>query len=234
MNNLVAYAKLELKIATSLSFSLKTFNAFLYSSFFSLNIETSDSKDSTFNINRRYKDYQKKCSTRYVERSIIKHGWDSFQKIEILICDSDEKKLRAWEGFYIGLFGTYIKDNPEFGMNIVRNPKMAISKDPIVARKISKAQKGRVMPIEQRNKLSSVMKGVVHVGIKRPYLSERNKVVKPALGRVGDKHPMSKKVFCIFDNKTFDSIKDAGDYYGFTRQGMKYRIKTQPHNYKYI
>ena len=189
---------------------------------------------STFNINRRYKDYQKKCSTRYVERSIIKHGWDSFQKIEILICDSDEKKLRAWEGFYIGLFGTYIKDNPEFGMNIVRNPKMAISKDPIVARKISKAQKGRVMPIEQRNKLSSVMKGVVHVGIKRPYLSERNKVVKPALGRVGDKHPMSKKVFCIFDNKTFDSIKDAGDYYGFTRQGTKYRIKTQPHNYKYI
>ena len=189
---------------------------------------------STLNKHNRFRDYVRSRPKRYIEYSIKKHGWDAFQKIEINVNAENEKQLRAWEGFYIGLFGTYIKDNIGFGMNIIRNPTISISKDPNVAKKISESNKGRKQTDEHKMKISNSLKGVVHVGTKRPYLSERNKIQKPALGRTGDKHPMSKKVFCIFDNKTFNSIKDAGDYYGISRPGMSYKIKTQPLNYRYL
>ena len=82
--------------------------------------------------------------------------------------------------------------------------------------------------------MSRSTKGKVNIGIKRPYLSERNRLVKPALGRTGEKHPMSKKVLYLPDNQVFNSIKDASDYFGISRPGMAYKIKTQPLTYKYL
>lgn len=189
---------------------------------------------STVNKYKRFKAYCSGLSNTYIERSVKKHGWDAFQKIEINVNASTEAELRAWEGFYIGLFGTYVNDNEEFGMNLVRHPTLAISKDPEVAKKISKSKKGMIWSEESKLKLSNSTKGKVNIGIKRPYLSERNKIVKPALGRTGEKHPMSRKVLYVPENQIFNSIKEAGDYFNISRPGMAYRIKNEPLIYRYL
>ncbi len=188
---------------------------------------------STINKNKRFKSYVNKHPKRYVEYSIKKYGWDSFQKIEIDVNAKDEKELRMWENFYIGLFGTHKDENPGFGMNIIRNPTLAPSKDKEVAKRISASKKGKKMSEEQKQKISKSTKGIVNIGIKRPYLSERNKIVKPALGRTGDKHPMSKKIFYVTDNKIFNSLTEAGDYFGISRQAVRSRIKYNPEIYIY-
>ena len=188
---------------------------------------------STVNKYKRFKAYQSGLDNTYVERSITKNGWDAFQKVEIDVKASSEKELRAWEGFYIRLFGTYKNDNPEFGMNLVKDPVLAISKDPEVAKKISESKKGQRLSEEHKQKIREGTKGV-NSGIKRPYLSERNKHVKPTFGRTGSEHPMSKKILYVPDNKVFESIKDAGDYFGVTRQAIKSRIKYNPLKYRYL
>jgi predicted GIY-YIG superfamily endonuclease len=188
---------------------------------------------STTNKYKRFKAYQSGLGGTYIERSITKNGWDAFQKIEIDVKASTEKELRAWEGFYIKLFGTYKNENPEFGMNIVKDPVLAISKDPEVARKISESMKGRSLSEETKIKIRKATKGI-NIGVKRPYLSERNKITKPALGRTGSQHPMSKKVLYVPENKIFESIKDVGDYFGVTRQAILSRIKYNPLKYKYL
>lgn len=189
---------------------------------------------STINKINRFKSYIKSKPKRYVEYSIKKYGWDAFQKIEINVNAKDEKELRAWEAFYIGLFGTYKNDNPKFGMNIVRNPTLAISKDPEVAKKISNSKKGKKLSDEQKEKIRNSTKGILNKGIKRPYLSERNKIIKPGLGRTGEKHPMSKKILYTTLNKVFNSIKDCADYFGVSRQAIRSRIKYNPTIYIYV
>lgn len=189
---------------------------------------------STMNKHKRFNTYQKGLKNTYVERSIAKNGWDAFQKIEIEVDAKDEKELRAWEDFYIGLFGTYKNDNPSFGMNVVRHPTLAISKDPEVAKKISNSKKGQKLSEEHKEKIRKSTKGIINKGIKRPYLSERNKIVKPALGRTGEKHPMSKKILYVPENKIFNSITELGIYFKMSRQAIKYRILQNPLKYKFL
>ena len=187
---------------------------------------------STININNRFKAYKSKLKNTYIERSITKNGWDAFQKIIISIDVKNEKELRLWEGFYIGLFGTYKNNNPKFGMNIIKNPTLAISRDPLVAKKISETKTGCKLSEETKEKIKTSTKGKINIGVKRPYLSERNKIVKPALGRTGSKNPMSKKVLYIPENKIFESITELSIYFGITRQAVKYRIKHNVLKYK--
>lgn len=189
---------------------------------------------STVNKYKRFKAYQLGQTNTYVERSITKNGWEAFQKIEIDVKTSNEKELRAWEGFYIGLFGTYKNDNPGFGMNIVRNPTLAISKDPEVAKKISNSRKGQLLSDEHKERIKNSTRGKVNLGIKRPYLSERNKLVKPMLGKKGAECSMSKKILYVPENKVFESITEVGAYFGVTRQAIRSRIKYNPLKYKYL
>ena len=188
---------------------------------------------STVNKYKRFKAYQSGLDNTYVERSITKNGWDAFQKVEIDVKASSEKELRAWEGFYIRLFGTYKNDNPEFGMNLVKDPVLAISKDPEVAKKISESRKGQRLSEEHKQKIREGTKGI-NSGVKRPYLSERNKSVKPALGRTGSKNPMSKKLLYVPENQLFESITDAAQYFGVSRPAIASRIKYNPTIYKFV
>jgi hypothetical protein len=71
-------------------------------------------------------------------------------------------------------------------------------------------------------------------GIKRPYLSERNKNTKPALGRTGAKHPLSKKIIYTPKNLIFDSIKDCGEYFGISANAIQYRMRCNPEIYKLL
>lgn len=188
---------------------------------------------STVNKYKRFKAYQSGLDKTYVERSITKNGWDAFQKIEIDVKVSTEKELRAWEGFYIRLFGTYKNDNPEFGMNLVKDPTLAISKDSEVSKKISESRKGKKLSEEHKQKIREATKGI-NSGIKRPYLSERNKIIKPTVGRTGSKHPMSKKLLYIPENQEFESVTDAALYFKVSRQAIVSRAKYNPTIYKFV
>jgi group I intron endonuclease len=188
---------------------------------------------STQNIKKRFKEYIKSNDKRYCTNTINKYGFDNFYKLIIDLGDVSYKEMLLWEQFYIGLFGTYNKQNKD-GMNLVRNPTIAISKDPIVAKKISESHKGKILTQKHKESIKLATKGIVNIGIKRPYLSERNKIVKPALGRVGDKHPMSKKVLYIPENKIFHSFQDCADYICVSRPTIRNRINSNHKDYKLI
>jgi group I intron endonuclease len=188
---------------------------------------------STINLHKRFYEYRNTKSKRFASSAIKKYGFDSFYKLIIDLGDITYSEMILWEQFYIGLFGTYNKENKD-GMNIVRNPNIAISKDPLVAKKISIARKGQKMAEATKIKLSNISKGKMHIGVKRPYLSERNKIVKPALGRVGEKHPMSKKVLYVPENKIFYSFQDCATYLCVSRPTIKNRINSNHKDYKLI
>jgi group I intron endonuclease len=172
---------------------------------------------STKDFDTRMKCYRHNQRRMLIEEEIEKNGFDSFDKIIIPVKTNSKKELERWESFYIKLFGTYVGDNPDFGLNKVEEPHRGSSSEETTKLAISKSTKGKI-----------------HLGVKRPYLSERNKIVKPALGRTGEKHPMSKKLLYVPDNKIFNSIKDCGDYFGVSRQAIKSRIKYNPKIYKLV
>lgn len=187
---------------------------------------------STTNLNRRISEHSRRgVITSFYGNRIVNNIKD-FQVVGIDVGAKDSKELKSWERFYISLFGTYSGENEDFGINIVKDPSLSISKEPIVSCRISSSNKGRVTPEETKEKIRASTKGKIHLGVKRPYLSERNKIIKPTLGRVGEMHPMSKKIEDFNSGIIFESIKDAADYYGISRQGMRYRIKCTPNMYK--
>lgn len=188
---------------------------------------------STININKRFREYKNNSDKRFATNCINKHGFDNFYKLIIDLGDVSYKEMLLWEQFYIGLFGTYHKDN-KHGMNLVRNPNFAISKDPLVAKKISDTHKGKILTESHKEAIRKSTKGLINIGIKRPYLSERNKIVKPALGRTGEKNPMSKKILYIPDNKIFDSLTDCGSYLCVSRVTIKNRINSKHKDFKLI
>lgn len=188
---------------------------------------------STSNIKKRFTAYKNCKDNRYVTNSIKKYGFNNFYKLIIDLGNISYKEMLLWEKFYISLFGTYNKTN-ENGMNLVANPSYAISKDPLVAKKISDAHKGKKLTIEHINAIKKGTKGIVNVGMKRPYLSERNKIIKPALGRHGEKHPMSKKVLYVPENKIFESITDCALYLNVSRPTIRNRVLANNINYKLI
>ena len=188
---------------------------------------------STKNIKKRFREYTNYNDKRFCTNTIKKYGFENFYKLIIQLGDVSYKEMLLWEQFYIGLFGTYHKEN-KHGMNLVRNPTEAISKDPLVAKKISLSRTGQKMAESTKLKISNLFKGKINVGVKRPYLSERNKTIKPALGRVGDKHPMSKKVLYIPENKIFHSFQDCADYICVSRPTIANRINSNHKDYKLI
>jgi hypothetical protein len=188
---------------------------------------------STINIKKRFNEYRTNKENRFATNSIRKYGFDNFYKLVINLKDVTYKEMLLWEQFYIGLFGTYHKEN-ENGMNLVRNPTKAISKDPLVAKKISDSKKGVKMSEENKEKIRLGTKGKIHLGVKRPYLSERNKLTKPMLGVIGENNPSSKKIFYGPENKIFNSRKELGDYLNLTAQAITYRMRIYPNDYKYI
>lgn len=188
---------------------------------------------STINLSKRFYEYRNTKSKRFASFAINKYGFDNFYKLIIDLGDISYEEMILWEQFYIGLFGTYNNDNKN-GMNIVRNPNKAISKDPLVAKKISETHKGKVLTEKHKESIRLGTKGKVNIGTKRPYLSERNKIVKPALGRTGDKHPMSKKVLFVPENKIFSSFQDCADYLCISRTTVRNRININHKDFKII
>jgi group I intron endonuclease len=188
---------------------------------------------STKNLSKRFYQYRNNNDNRFSTKTINKYGFDNFYKLIIDLGDITYEEMLLWEQFYIGLFGTYNKDNKD-GMNLVRNPTKAISKDPLVANKISKTHKGKILSEKHKESIRIATKGKINLGIKRPYLSQRNKLIKPALGRTGDLHPMSKKVLYIPENKIFESFQDCANYLCVSRPTIKNRIISKHKDFKLL
>jgi group I intron endonuclease len=193
---------------------------------------------SSENIEKRFSSYIGGWGRSYIDNFIKKYGWESMQKIIITMSeDITERELRLWEDFYIGLFGTHYNEHPEFGLNLIRHPTFAISKEQSVREKISKTKTGTKLTETHKNKIQESTKGKIHIGVKRPYLSERNRTTKPMIGRTGHKNPMSKSLSVLdVDGNVihnFESIKDAADFYGITRPAMRSRIKYNKQKYKF-
>jgi group I intron endonuclease len=188
---------------------------------------------STKNLSKRFYQYRNNNDNRFSTKTINKYGFDNFYKLIIDLGDITYEEMLLWEQFYIGLFGTYNKDNKD-GMNLVRNPTKAISKDPLVANKISKTHKGKILSEKHKESIRIATKGKINLGVKRPYLSQRNKLIKPALGRTGDLHPMSKKVLYIPENKIFESFQDCANYLCVSRPTIKNRIISKHKDFKLL
>lgn len=168
---------------------------------------------SSIDIERRMKRYHhKQRADRFIDRSLNKHGFSTFYKYIFNMSDDiSDYELKLWEGFYIRLFGSYHYEN-EMGMNLIKNPQEAPSINENSRRKISKANKG----------------------IKKQWLSEKNKNNKYGLGRTGSLSPISKKVIFIETGKIFESITDAANFLNITRPAMAYRIKNQINLYRFV
>lgn len=188
---------------------------------------------STINTSKRFTEYKTSKDKRYSTRTINKYGFDNFYKLIIDLGNVSYNEMLQWEKFYIGLFGSYYKENKN-GMNLVKNPTKAISKDPLVAKKISDTKTGKKLSENHKEAIKKGTKGIVNIGTKRPYLSERNKIVKPALGRTGEKHPLSKKVLYVPENKIFESFKDCATYLCVSRPTIKNRVNSNHKDYKLI
>ena len=168
---------------------------------------------SSMDLITRFKSYNRKQrGNRIIDNSLNKYGFDSFYKYVVNFEDSiEESDLRLWEGFYIRLFGSYHYEN-EDGMNLVKNPNTAPSMDENVKKKISNKCKG----------------------IKKEWLSIRNKDNKFGLGRKGSLSAVSKKVLCLKNNIIFESITEASKFYNISRPGMAYKIKNNENLFKLI
>lgn len=183
---------------------------------------------STFHSKNRYSYYLKRRhkGQKLFFRHTEKYGFDNFQKITISFPnDISDKELRTWEAFYIKLFGTYFYDNKEYGLNLIKDPTLSIAKDLNVKNKISKALKGKKHTKETIEKIKISTKDL-NKGVKRPYLSERNKIYKPFLNKTGELAPRSRKVDLLDDVgniiKTFSSAKEAGESINSSSERIQY------------
>lgn len=187
---------------------------------------------STINIDKRLRDYNRPISTRLVTNTINKYGFKNFYKLIINLGDVSKEDMLKWEKFYIALFGTYNYDNKN-GLNIIQDPTIAFSKEKIVSKNIALSRKGMKLSEKHKESIRNGTKGI-NKGKKRPYLAERNKIVKPTLGRTGEKHPMSKKVLYVPENKIFYSFKDCADYICVSRTTIRNRVLSNHKDFKLI
>lgn len=168
---------------------------------------------SSIDIDRRFMSYyNKQRGKRIIDHSLNKHGFNNFSKyIFELPNDITNREMMLWEGFYIRLFGSYHYKN-ELGMNLMETPLEVPSHNQNARNKISLANKG----------------------IKKEWLSKNNLNNKYALGRTGAKHPNSKKVLFIPENKIFDSFQDCANYICVSRTTIRDRINSKHKDFKLI
>lgn len=62
-----------------------------------------------------------------------------------------KQELLLWEQFYIKMFGSYIGENEEFGLNIIKNPNLNISKEEIIRKEKRVRFAGELNPMFGRS-----------------------------------------------------------------------------------
>lgn len=62
-----------------------------------------------------------------------------------------KQELLLWEQFYIKMFGSYIGENEDFGLNIIKNPNLNISKEEIIRKEKRVRFAGELNPMFGRS-----------------------------------------------------------------------------------
>lgn len=168
----------------------------------------------------------------YFYSAIKKHGWDNF-KHEILFDNLTEKEAMEKE---IELINKYKSNDRKYGYNLSKggetykeNFKKRYGKEVANSRRIRvlNANTKEFIAIYESQNLAATILGIKRKGINKNcrgisktykgYIFEYDDCdfVKPKKYEQG-KHPNHKKtkVKCIDDNKIFNSLKEAGEYYG--------------------
>ena len=103
------------------------------------------------------------------------------------------------------------ENNPMYGKHHTEEHKKKLSESQKgkklseeTKQKLSEAHKGKKFTEEHKKKLSEAQKGKKHTEETKKKMSEAQK---------GKNHPKAKKVMCITTGKTFDTVKEAGEYY---------------------
>ena len=65
--------------------------------------------------------------------------------------DITKQELLLWEQFYIKMFCSYIGENEEFGLNIIKNPNLNISKEDIIKKERRTRFLGELNPMFGRS-----------------------------------------------------------------------------------
>lgn len=180
--------------------------------------------------------------SKYFYRAIQKYGWDKFVP-EILKDNLTQEEANEWEEYYIKLFdsinpliGYNIRsggNNSELSeeakqiisekaknryKNKTNNPMYGKSHSDETKKKMSDIKIGENNPMygktlsyESRKKISEHHKGKNNPIYNHVYTEEERKIISRRVLSYADK--WRKKVFCIEDNLTFSSVKDASSYY---------------------
>jgi len=112
------------------------------------------------NMKRRFGEYKnRKDNGSFIQRSIVKHGWD-LHVFEV-VHECDESELNKWEKYYIKAFDTF---NTEHGMNLTEGGDCAkmseVTKAKMkVSKKINNFWVGRKHSEESKEKMREGSKG---------------------------------------------------------------------------
>lgn len=180
--------------------------------------------------------------SKYFYRAIQKYDWDKFVP-EILKDNLTQEEANEWEEYYIKLFDSInplIGYNIRSGGNnseLSEEAKQIISEkaknrykdktnNPMYGKSHSDETKkkmsdikigennpmyGKTLSYESRKKISEHHKGKNNPIYNHVYTEEERKIISRRVLSYADK--WRKKVFCIEDNLTFSSVKDASSYY---------------------
>ena len=182
-------------------------------------------------LNKRWQNGYGYKEQKYFYNAIKKYGWDNFNH-ELLYEGLTEEQAKEKE---IELIKFYKSNNRKYGYNLSKggetykeNFKKRIGKDNHRSRRIRviNPQTKKVIAIYESQNQASIVLGINRKGITKNcrgisktykgYIFEYDdcNFIKPPKYEVG-KHPNHKttKVKCIDDNKIFNSIKEAGEYY---------------------
>lgn len=167
----------------------------------------------------------------YFYSSIVKYGWDKFRH-EIVFDNLTKKEAQEKE---IELIAYYKSNNREYGYNMSKggetcdenfNKKFGKNNHKSRRIRVIDAKTNKLIKIYESQTQASIELGINRKGITKNCLGQSKTYkgyifeyddcyfIKPTKYAPG-KHPnhKTKKVKCIDDNKVFNSIKEAGEYY---------------------
>lgn len=180
---------------------------------------------------RRWQNGYGYVDNKYFFNAILKYGWDNFEHI---ILYENLTKDEAIEK-EIELIRTYKSNQREYGYNIskggetgIENLKVRSGKDNPNSRRIRvyDAKTKELLDVFESQSIASIKLNINRKGITKNCLGQSKtykgyifeyddcdfiKPIKCAIGK--HNNHKTKKVKCIDDNKVFNSIKEAGEYY---------------------
>lgn len=160
---------------------------------------------SAVNLNRRWKHhkyYLKKKNHRNIllQRTFDQHGIIIF-KFEILEYVTEPVKLLEREAYWMDKLECHNRDK---GYNLVKTPtsQFGIKRNPEVGLKISKANKGKIISSETKNKMSAAKLGT------KKSEETKAKMSSAAKGRIHSKEALAKQSAAKKGRKFSDKFKE--------------------------